>query len=104
MRALSLILAMTMASCATLGKDFSSQLDWLEKDVTTQKDVVMVLGKPYAVGSATGSPTWTYGYYTYNLFGDSYFKELKFFWTKSQRVKQYSFISSFPEELASMRQ
>ena len=97
-----MVAAVVISGCATVGRDFSSELGWLKKDVTTQKNVVMVLGKPYAVGSATGSPTWTYGYYAYKLFGDSHHKELKLFWTKGKLVREFSFSSSFPADVGSL--
>ena len=92
------IIAMGLSGCVTRGDNFSSDLAWIKKDKTTQQDVSSLLGSPYSVGNTSGTKTWTYGYYSYKLFGDSYTKELKFYWDKNNSVKEYSFNSSFPED------
>jgi len=85
--------------CATSGKDFSSQTDWIRKNQTKQRDVVSVLGEPNSVGSAGGTPTWTYGYYRYEVFGRSNHKELKLYWNDDRTVDHYSFDSSFSGDI-----
>lgn len=85
-------------SCVTRGRDFSSDLGWIKKNQTTQTDVMRYLGAPFSVGSSGGVTTWTYGFYNWRVFGDSATKELKFFWTADQKVMDYSFNSSAPED------
>jgi hypothetical protein len=88
------------SSCVTVGKDFKSDTSWIKEGSTKQNDVTLILGEPRSVGNASGSPTWTYGYYKYKLIGDSCTKELKFYWKKDGTVDQYSFNSSFPEDIS----
>ncbi len=85
-------------SCVTNGRPFPSDVSWIKEGVTTQNEVLKILGDPHAVGSSSGNPTWTYGYYKYKLFGKSYIKELKFYWDKSTAVGSFSFNSSFPDD------
>jgi len=80
------------------GEDFSSDLSWIKPNVTNQKDIQALLGTPYKVGSASGTPTWTYGFYRFSLVGESHTKELKFYWTPEKKVADYSFSSSFPAD------
>jgi hypothetical protein len=83
----------------TTGSNFPSDTSWVKKEQTKQSDVSRILGKPFSVGSSGGVPTWTYGYYTYNLFGGNYYKELKLYWNQTKALRHYSFSSSFPEDV-----
>ena len=87
-------------SCISSGEKFSSDLTWIENHKTSQQDVKMVLGTPYSVGSSGGIITWTYAFYQYVFPTKTYFKELRFYWKNNKRVKNYSFNSSFPEDLS----
>ncbi len=87
-----------LTGCVTRGEDFSSDLSWIKPNVTTQKDIQALLGTPYKVGSASGTPTWTYGFYRFSLVGESHTKELKFYWNPEKKVVDYSFSSSFPAD------
>jgi outer membrane protein assembly factor BamE (lipoprotein component of BamABCDE complex) len=91
-------LVFSLSSCVTKGENFSSKTSWINTDQTSMQDVRSVLGTPFAVGSSSGTPTWTYGFYKYRLIGKSHTKELKFYFTGEGRVKNYSFTSSFPED------
>ncbi|MBC7661232.1 MAG: hypothetical protein H7249_16165 [Chitinophagaceae bacterium] len=84
--------------CVTRGQDFSSDISWVAKGKTTQPEVEKYLGAPSSVGNSGGVPTWTYGYYDYRLFGESKTKELKFYWTPDNKIQDFSFNSSFPED------
>lgn len=97
---LSLTLAGTflVSACVTRGKDFSSDLSWIRKNQTTQAEVQRLLGAPTAVGNSGGTPTWTYGFYNYRLFGESATKELKLYWTPDYKVSDFSFNSSMAED------
>ena len=87
------------SSCATRGTSFPSDVTWIEEKVTLKSDVKNLLGVPYQVGYASGKPTWIYGYYQYKLFGDSYTKELKFYWNRDGTVSNFAFTSSFPSDV-----
>ncbi len=93
-----LVMAMMATGCVTQGKDFSSDLAWIKMNETTQTDVSSLLGVPHQVGNVGGTPTWTYSYYKLKLVGESYTKDLKFYWTPEKRVKDFSFSSSFPTD------
>lgn len=96
----ALSLAVLMTGCVTAGKDFKSDMTWIKEGQTKQADVTLILGEPRSVGNASGSPTWTYGYYKYKLLGESCTKELKFYWKKDGTVDQFAFNSSFPDDIS----
>ena len=96
---LPISLCILLVGCVSTGNDFPSRTDWLKKNLTTQKDIRMVLGTPFAVGDSGGVSTWTYGYYSFMFPRKSYHKELKFYWNKNQTLKHFSFTSSFPEDI-----
>ncbi len=87
-----------MSSCVTKGKDFSSNINWINKDQTSMQDIKQILGTPFSVGSSSGTPTWTYGYYKYRVIGKSQTKELKFYFAPDGAVRNFSFSSSFPAD------
>lgn len=105
----SLLVAMVLTmgsmntSCATAGKEFPSQMEWIKEGVTKKKDVQLVLGEPYSVGNSGGRETWTYGFYRYKLIGKSHTKELKVYWNPDGTVGSFSFTSSFPDDTAMSR-
>lgn len=88
-----------LQSCLTSGRDFPSRLEWIKKEQTKKDDVALVLGTPYAVGSSSGTPTWTYAFYKYSPFSKTVYKELRFYWSDENKVKNYTFTSSFPDDL-----
>lgn len=85
--------------CVSTGNNFPSRTEWIKKNLTSQKDIRMVLGAPFAVGDSGGILTWTYAYYRYVFPRNSFHKELKFYWNKNQTVKHFSFNSSFPADI-----
>jgi hypothetical protein len=87
-----------LSGCVTRGKDFVSDLSWIKINETSQAQVASNLGEPTTVGNSSGAETWTYGFYHYKLFGESYTKELKFYWSPDKKVRDYSFNSSFPQD------
>jgi outer membrane protein assembly factor BamE (lipoprotein component of BamABCDE complex) len=89
-----------LSGCVTVGKDFKSDVSWIKEGHTKQSDVSLVLGDPRSVGNSSGTPTWTYGYYQYRMLGDSASKELKFYWKKDGTVDQFSFNSSFADDIS----
>ena len=88
-----------LSACVTRGQNFSSDTRWLDQSKPTRTQVRTLMGPPYKVGSSNGIPTWTYGYYKHQLFGDSHVKELKIYWS-NDAIKTYSFSSSFPQDVA----
>lgn len=88
----------TVSGCVTRGTDFPSDTQWIKNKETSQVDVSLKLGRPFKVGSANGTPTWTYGFYKHNIFGESLIKELKIYFDGTKKVTHYSFSSSFPRD------
>lgn len=95
---ISLLGPFLLISCVTRGKNFSSDTSWLDQNQPSQAQVKEIMGDPYKVGSSNGTPTWTYGYYKHQLFGESSIKELKIYWDKFNKLKTYSFSSSFKSD------
>jgi hypothetical protein len=89
---------LSMTGCVTRGAQFASDTAWIRVGSTTQDSVSKLLGNPHGVGSASGIPTWTYGYYKYGFIGTNAQKELKLYWNPNRTVKDFSFNSSFPED------
>ncbi|MEI8025077.1 MAG: outer membrane protein assembly factor BamE [Pseudomonadota bacterium] len=89
---------LSLTGCITRGSQFASDTDWIRIGSTTQESVSKLLGNPHGVGSSSGIPTWTYGFYKYGFIGTNAQKELKLYWNPNRTVKDYSFNSSFPED------
>jgi hypothetical protein len=87
-----------LSACVTEGRDFRSDISWIQPNKTSMQDVKLLLRDPYSVGNSSGKPTWTYGFYRYRLVGASHQKELKFYWNPDGTVGNYSFSSSFPDD------
>lgn len=96
----TMLLFLGLTGCVTSGKYFASDTAWIKNNQTRQEDVKSLLGQPFMVGNSGGSPTWTYGYYRYKLVGESFTKELKFYWNPDRTVQSFSFNSSFPEDIS----
>ena len=95
-----LLIVLALSGCVTKGRNFPTDVSWIKKEQTRQQDVLMLLGRPFMVGSSAGITTWSYGFYHYRVVGPSYVKELKFFWNNDKTVRDYSFQSSFPNDFA----
>jgi hypothetical protein len=104
MRACLLVVLMSCSGCYSTGRDFPSDLSWVKVKATRQRDVELLLGKPYAVGNAGGIVTWSYAYYFLQLFKAAQHKELKLYWNDDRTVRQFSFTSSFEEDRNLLRQ
>ena len=94
-----LLSVVILSACVTKGRHFPSDLSWITKEVTKKDDVLLLLGRPFMVGSAGGIMTWSYGRYNYSLVGRDYIKELKIYWNDDNTVRDYSFQSSFPSDM-----
>jgi len=95
--------ALALAGCATIGRDFdSTSLSWLKAGETTRTDIQGKIGDPFRVGSDSGDPTWTYGYYKYKLIGESVTKDLVIRFGADGKVKSYTLNTSFPEEKSAL--
>lgn len=88
-----------LCGCLTVGRNFrTDNLAWIVTDKTDRKEVQQRLGEPFRTGLDSGTPTWTYGYYQYRLFGDTCTKDLVIYFNKDGTVSSYTFNTSFPQE------
>jgi outer membrane protein assembly factor BamE (lipoprotein component of BamABCDE complex) len=93
------LVIMTCYGCLSVGRSFrSNDLSWIVEKKTTKKEVYTVLGDPFRTGVDSGRLTWSYGYYKYNLFGDTRTKDLVIYFNRDGTVHSYTFNTSFPEE------
>ena len=58
-----------------------------------------MLGQPWRTGLEDGTPTWTYGYYKYNLIGESQTRDLVVRFDERGIVRSYTFNSTYPEDV-----
>ncbi len=86
------VVLLSLMSCASVGRDFSSAKVTLIKIGQTDKsDLVEMFGSPWRTGIEDGRETWTYGRYTYRLFGETSTKDLVVRFDKKGVVTSYSF-------------
>lgn len=89
---LAVFLAMFLAGCATVGRDFpSDQVSSIRIGHTTQSDIRATFGKPWRTGIDNGQTTWTYGRYHYSVFGQPSTKDLVVRFNSKNVVTSYSF-------------
>ena len=86
--------------CMTVGDDFAvGKVTSIEIGSTTKQDVRSMLGEPWRTGLEDGQPTWTYGYYKYNLLGASQTRDLVVRFDDKGVVRSYTFNSTYPEDV-----
>ncbi len=94
--ALALILWIT--GCGTVGKDFESdKVQNIQKNVTTQSEVLDWFGIPFKEGLENEHVMWTYQYDQWNAFSDTQSKDLVILFDENNIVKAYRFTSSLDE-------
>ena len=100
-----LLIATLVAACGGLkfGSDFPSPTkDLLAVGKTTKADLLRFFGEPHQVGLDTGDPTWGWTYV--QAFANQEFtKQLTVRFDGKGVVKSYSFVSSFPEDMARLK-
>jgi hypothetical protein len=78
--------------CARVGADFDShEVKRITLNQTTQEDIIDMFGKPWRKGIENGTTMWSYGRYTYKLFGDSETKDLVVKFNDNGKVSSYTF-------------
>jgi hypothetical protein len=89
---LSAVLVIFFAGCATVGQDFPvTSVSEIETGKTTQNEIRTMFGSPWRVGIEDGQPTWTYGNYSYGLFGAKNAKDLVIRFDDKDIVASYTF-------------
>jgi hypothetical protein len=93
-------LCVLTGACATMGTPFEfSGPNVIVDGKTTKNDLLAEFGQPDRVGYDNGSEKWAYGYYHYNLFGNSRVKDLDVIFDKNGVVASYTYESSDPGEI-----
>jgi hypothetical protein len=89
--------AAVAGGCATVGREFpSSGVAEIRMGQTTQQQVRALFGEPWRTGVEDGRPTWTYGRYHYQLFGETQTKDLIVRFDEQNRVHSYTFSTTEP--------
>ena len=94
-----LIFVFLLTGCATVGSQFNFQgPNSISMGETTRNDIVRLYGEPFRAGYNNGGLVWTYGLYTYRLFGPTETKDLQIVFDKKGFVKDYTYATSFNGE------
>jgi len=86
------MLILFTSGCATVGQDFSVvEVSEIEIGSTNQNEIRAMFGSPWRVGIEDGQRTWTYGKYSYGLFGARQAKDLVIRFDERKIVTSYTF-------------
>jgi outer membrane protein assembly factor BamE (lipoprotein component of BamABCDE complex) len=102
--ALPLAVLLGLAACSgfAVGREFPSpRLDSIKNGATTKPDLQRVFGDPTEVGLEDGDETWSWYYFKKG--NPDMSKNLKVRFAKDGKVASYSFSSSFPEDMKTLR-
>ena len=88
------IMALSLSSCLSLGKNFSMNTDWIEIDRTTQMQVTNTLGVPEEVGVGENQSIWTYYHIQLSLWHKIARKEIRITWNDDLTVHSYNLMQS----------
>jgi len=103
--AVVVIVAALLGGCGGLrfGSEFPSPTkDMLVVGKTTKPDLLRFFGEPHQVGLDTGDPTWAWTY-AQVFTNQEVSKQLTVRFDGRGAVKSYSFVSSFPEDMARLK-
>lgn len=94
-----LLLALCLAGCLTVGRDFPvDAVGQIAIGKTTRDDVHRMFGTPWRTGLEDGRRTWTYGHYRYKLFGTTETRDLVVRFDPNGVVASYTFNAAPPLE------
>lgn len=95
LRVFLLALCMLVVGCGTVGKDFdSSKVKNIQKNVTTQLEILEWFGVPYKEGTENNHTMWTYQKDTWQAFGEGVSKGLVILFDDNNIVKAYRYESN----------
>ena len=95
---LTVLLALTLSSCVTAGREFPEEnVTKIELGKTTQEQIKELFGPPWRTGIEDGLVTWTYGSYQYQMFGNSMGSDLVVRFNENGTVVSYSYSAPNPE-------
>ncbi|HCT99265.1 MAG TPA: hypothetical protein DF614_04120 [Methylococcaceae bacterium] len=93
--AIFLLAANHLTACVTVGHEFpAGNVSSIKVGESTQNDMTNLFGTPFSTGIENGLKTWTYGDYSYNLFGNGNIDELVIRFNKHNIVSSYTFNST----------
>jgi hypothetical protein len=96
---LSALLILFSSGCATVGQDFPvTKVSEIEIGKTTQNEIRAMFGSPWRIGIEDGQRTWTYGNYSYGLFGEKNAKDLVIRFDDRDVVVSYTFSTTAHNE------
>ncbi|MBI2522559.1 MAG: outer membrane protein assembly factor BamE [Bdellovibrio sp.] len=94
-----LMLLLSFASCATVGRHFQFMgTESIQIGKTTRADIFKTYGEPFRVGYDNGNVKWTYGYYLYRVIGTTETKDLIITFDANGVVKDYTYSTSMKDE------
>ena len=94
----AMMFSISFSGCARVGYDFETQnVPHIKIGETTQADIVSMFGQPWRKGIENGVTMWTYGRYTYRLFGRTDTKDLVVKFDKEGKVSSYTFNKTVDE-------
>jgi hypothetical protein len=103
--ALTLALGLGLTACASVfstGRDFPSPTrETIQTGTTAKADLVRLFGEPTQVGIDDGDPSWSWIYFKKG--SPDLTKQLTVRFRPDGVVKSYSFTSSFPEDMKTLR-
>jgi hypothetical protein len=87
---------MLVAGCGTVGKDFdSSKVQKIQKNVTTQLEILDWFGVPFKEGTENNHTMWTYQRDTWQAIGEGQSKGLVILFDDKNIVKAYRYESNY---------
>ena len=96
---LAALLILFSAGCATVGRDFPvDQVKDIRIQETTRDEIRSMFGSPWRVGIEDGQPTWTYGKYHYQVFGETSTQDLVIRFDQHGVVSSYTFNTTEHQE------
>ncbi len=89
---LSGMIAVAISSCATVGREFSTDgVPQIQMNVTTRADILRIFGQPWRIGVEDGLKTWTYGHYRYSIMKEPNTSDLIIRFNDKDIVASYSY-------------
>lgn len=95
----SALVALALAACLTVGRDFPvDKIGEIAIGKTTRDEIHRLFGGPWRTGIEDGRRTWTYGRYRYKLFGTTETRDLVVRFDTNGVVASYTFNAAPPLE------
>jgi len=93
----ALAVALFLAACLTVGREFPTrEIGQIQIGKTTRDDVHRMFGEPWRSGIEDGRRTWTYGHYRYKLFGTTETQDLVVRFDPNGTVASYTYNEAPP--------